>query len=65
VRESRMLESVKAKAKWLSYSTLLPRFSRLAISIIDVEWPATRSADQQCSARNSPTSGRISDQSLN
>jgi hypothetical protein len=50
---SRMLESARAKAKWLSYSTLLPRFSRLAISIIDVECPATRSANQQCPARNS------------
>ena len=55
--ESRMLESVRAKAKWLSYSTLLPRFSRLAISIIDVEWPATRSANPQCPARNSQTRG--------
>ena len=45
------------EGKWLSYSTLLPRFSQLAISIIDVEWPATRSENQQCPARNSQTSG--------
>jgi hypothetical protein len=45
VRERRMLGSVKAKAEWLSYSALLPRFSRLAISVIEV---AGYSANQQC-----------------
>ena len=47
----------EGKSQMAELLDITPEVSRLAISTIDVEWPAMRSANQQCPARNSQTSG--------